>query len=148
MRKRGCKSLYVRRTHVGRGLFSRRRYKPFEVISEITGTVIADAEYGSEYCFEIGNGLILEPNPPIRFINHSCEPNCEFLVFAHRHVDGSPSPALVLLIAVEDTKPGMELTIDYNWTVAAAIPCRCRSQLCRGWIVAPDQISNVQSRSC
>jgi len=30
------------------------------------------------YCMDIGNGRVLEPHAPFRYVNHSCEPNCEF----------------------------------------------------------------------
>ncbi len=132
MRGRGSKAVYVRQTRVGKGIFSRRRYQPFAIIGEITGDVIEDLDYGSEYCFEIGNGLVLEPHAPFRFVNHSCEPNCMFRVFDQARA----APRQVLLIAREEIRPDRELTIDYNWLAGAAIPCKCQSPSCRGWIVA------------
>ena len=53
------KSVRVGRTRVGKGIFARLNYPDSALIGEITGQIIDDANYGSEYCFEIGN-------PPVR----------------------------------------------------------------------------------
>ena len=72
------KSVRVGWTRVGKGVFARRSYPATAVVGEITGEIIDDANYSSEYCFDMGDGLHLEPVAPFRFVNHSCVPNCEF----------------------------------------------------------------------
>ena len=32
--------------------------------------------------------------------------------------------------------------LDYNWSIDAAIPCRCQAATCRGWIVEESQLSD------
>lgn len=135
------KSVRVGRTSVGKGIFSRRRYPESAVIGEIKGEVIDDPDYGSEHCFDIGDGQVLEPHAPFRFVNHCCQPNCEFDYTKVESTAGAPKRKHIYLLALRQIKPGEELTIDYNWSIAAAIPCRCQAASCRGWIVEESQLS-------
>jgi uncharacterized protein len=137
-RPRHSRSVRVGRTAVGKGIFAQRRYPACTIIGEIEGDVIDDPDYGSDYCFNIGDGRMLEPRPPFRFVNHSCEPNCEFDWYDVAQ-SGAESSRHVYLLALREIKPGEELTIDYNWSAASAIPCRCQSPTCRGWIVGADE---------
>ena len=89
------------------------------MIGEILGQLIRDMSYGSEYCFQIGDDTILEPESPFRFINHSCDPNCEFDWFDVVSATETTRRKRVFLFAIVDIKPGDELTIDYNWPAAA-----------------------------
>lgn len=64
-----------------------------------------------------------------RFINHSCEPNCEAVTEGKR----------IWVYALKDIEPGEELTYDYNLTgnpddpeEQAAYTCRCGAPSCRG----------------
>ena len=113
------------------------------MIGEIVGKLIHTVKYGSDYCFLIGDDSCLEPESPFRFINHSCDPNCEFNWFDVVSVGRTTPRRRVFLFAIGDIKPCDELTIDYNWSAAAAIPCRCRSASCRGWIVDPAELEKV-----
>jgi len=97
---------------------------------------------------DIGDGRVLEPEPPFRFVNHSCEPNCEFDWFDLVPEGGSQAVRRVYLIALREIKPGEELTIDYNWSAEGAIACRCGAPTCRGWIVDPDQLARVSADRC
>lgn len=70
-----------------------------------------------------------------RFINHSCDPNCETVVQGGR----------VFIEAIRDIPPDMELTYDYNlerpgryraeWKERYA--CHCGAESCRGTILLP-----------
>ncbi len=70
-----------------------------------------------------------------RWINHSCEPNCDAVV------EGSK----IWIDAIRDIAPGEELTYDYAYvleerhTPAAKrrFPCNCGSRLCRGTLLIP-----------
>lgn len=140
------KSVRVRATRLGKGVFARRSYPATAVIGEIAGEIIDDADYGSEYCFDIGDGLLLEPVAPFRFVNHSCEPNCEF---NYDDCDGDPAEErhnTAFLFALRDIMKGEELTIDYNWSAAEAIPCLCQAPSCRGWVVSADGIDELIDR--
>jgi hypothetical protein len=137
----------VGRTHVGKGVFARRRYQADTIIGEIEGDVIHDAEYGSEYCLDIGDGSILEPAAPFRYVNHSCQPNCEFDYFDLKTSESSAICRRVFLISLVKIEPGTQLTIDYNWPASAAIPCRCHAECCRGWIVRAEQLSIARANA-
>lgn len=134
------KALRVGRTRVGKGIFAGRSYPACAVVGEITGEIIDDANYGSEYCFDIGDGLRLEPVAPFRFVNHSCEPNCEFDYLQCSDEPGGTRRTRVYLLALYDIKADEELTIDYNWSTANAIPCRCQAPSCRGWVVSRELV--------
>ena len=134
------KLVRVGRTPVGKGLFAKKRFQASNIIGEIEGELIDDPNYGSNYCLDIEDGRMLEPQPPFRYVNHSCEPNCYFDIFDVALDGTSPLTRRVFLIASREIKPGEELTIDYNWPSDAAIPCRCRAPSCRGWIVSEDQL--------
>ena len=141
------KSVRIGATRVGKGVFARRRYPAETVIGEIEGRIIDDPHYGSDYCMNIEDGRVLEPAAPFRYVNHSCEPNCEFDFFDLREAGQTTTRRRVFLIALREIKPGEELTIDYNWSASGAIPCRCGAATCRGWIVDPDQLEAVRARN-
>ena len=113
------------------------------MIGEITGHVIDDPDYGSDYCFDIGDGLHLEPVAPFRFVNHCCEPNCEFDYLEFSEKPGEVKEKHVFLFALRDISKGEELTIDYNWSPENAIPCRCQAATCRGWVVREDLVEQL-----
>jgi hypothetical protein len=50
-------------------------------LGRVQGTIIADADYGSDYCISAGDGKVLEPGPPFCYLNHSCEPNCQLMQY-------------------------------------------------------------------
>jgi uncharacterized protein len=140
------KSVRIGRTPVGKGVFAQKRYRTTDIIGEILGDVINDPNYGSHYCMAMGDGRVLEPHAPFRYVNHSCDPNCEFDCFDLTGADASPTQRHVFLIALREIRPGEELTIDYNWPAAVAIPCRCGSPTCRGWIVDPGELALLAVR--
>ena len=65
-----------------------------------------------------------------RFINHSCNPNCETVIENNR----------VFIDAIRAIKPGVELGYDYQLTwestddpaELALYACRCGARKCRG----------------
>ncbi|MES1213764.1 MAG: SET domain-containing protein, partial [Singulisphaera sp.] len=88
--KRGQVS--VGRTKVGRGVFAARWFAQDQVIGEVEGEVIDDHDftYSSRYCMDLGDHRCLEPGEPFRYMNHSCQPNCELRWF---DIDEKPHPA-------------------------------------------------------
>ncbi len=136
------RSVQVGETAIGKGVFASRSFPTSAVIGQITGQVINDPEYTSDYCIELTDWLSLEPSAPFRFLNHSCEPNCEFDFDVIDHVrDGSPIDVPhVFVFALRDITEGEELTIDYNWPASHAIPCECGAVSCRGWVVGEDEM--------
>ena len=133
----------VARTHVGWGVFAGRPYAAEEIVGEISGTVIDDWDYSSCYCMDMGDSRCLEPSAPFRFVNHSCEPNCQFQWYDIDEEQDSPPRRRVFLLALGRIAAGEELTIDYGWPAHMAIPCRCRADNCRGWVVAESELSQL-----
>jgi hypothetical protein len=133
----------IGRTTVGKGIFARKNIRQDEIVGEIEGVLIADASYGSDYCFKLGEQYRLEPEPPFRYVNHSCDPNCEFDWLEVAKHGGLSVTRRAFLIALKDIRRGEQLTIDYNWSASATMLCRCNSPNCRGWIVDEDQLEEV-----
>jgi hypothetical protein len=70
-----------------------------------------------------------------RWINHSCEPNCDSEIVGQR----------VFIRALRDLRPGEELSFDYRLTIEGRrtqrlerdYACHCGSANCRGTMLAP-----------
>ena len=70
-----------------------------------------------------------------RFINHSCEPNCEPIAFGDH----------MWIVAIRNIRPGEELAYDYaieldephTPTRKRRFPCACEARTCRGSILKP-----------
>ena len=80
---------------------------------------------------EFDQGMIIDATKGsvARFVNHSCEPNCEMRKWI---VDKKPRMAL---FALRDIMTGEELTYDYNFEPTGdPQPCHCGSDNCRGVI--------------
>jgi SET domain-containing protein len=73
-----------------------------------------------------------------RFINHSCDPNCETVIENGR----------VFIDAIRDIRPGEELSYDYQLTwestddpaELALYACRCGAKKCRGTMLDPEPL--------
>ena len=72
------------------------------------------------------DGATVEPNDA-RYINHSCNPNCEAYQEGNR----------IFIHAERDIKEGEELTYNYGFDLEhwADHPCRCGSKNCVGFIL-------------
>ncbi|MGL4594549.1 MAG: SET domain-containing protein-lysine N-methyltransferase [Thermoguttaceae bacterium] len=65
----------------GLGVFSFAFVPKGTPIARVSGKIICDPDYGSDYCISAGDGKVLEPGPPFCYMNHSCEPNCQLLQY-------------------------------------------------------------------
>lgn len=139
------KGLRIGRTRVGKGVFALKTILPGAMIGEIEGEMIDDPEYTSNYAIDVEDGRQFEPAAPFRFVNHCCNPNCEFDFFDLPHVGVDEKQRRVFLFALREIAAGDELTIDYNWPPTYAIPCRCGSVVCRGWIVRPSRMDELHA---
>ena len=102
---------------------------------------LARCERSNEYIFAIDDEHDLDGNVdwnPARFLNHSCEPNCEA-----RFVDGR-----IWLVAIRDIRAGEELTFNYSYDLTDYREhlCRCGAKTCVGYIVAEEFFEHVRSR--
>ena len=130
----------------GLGVFADAPVKRGRAVGQVLGD-LKPADYRSHYCVEFA-GAVLEPKAPYRFLNHSCDPNCEFVEWEIEDQEGSvlgetPRSRKVFelwLHALRDVQKGEELTIDYGWSWRFAIPCKCGAPTCRGWICRLDEL--------
>jgi SET domain-containing protein len=141
----------VRRSRIqGRGVFATRDIAEGERIIEYTGILIsheeADALCDDEgmrrhhtVLFAVDDRYVIDGargGNEARFINHSCDPNCESIIVKRR----------VYIHALRDVGAGEELLYDY-WYVTdetytiedlrRIYPCRCRAPNCRGTLARP-----------
>ena len=143
--KRSGRAVRVGRTAYGLGVFARRRFRARETVAVIDGLRIAEPDYWSEYCMDLGDGQVLEPRAPLRYINHSCEPNCELVHAAICDERTGVLRRTLYLKSLAGIVRGRQLTIDYAWSARSAIPCLCGSRNCRGWIVACEELHLLRS---
>jgi len=128
----------------GLGGFATRRIARGERIIEYVGERISPAEADRRYeggpslhplvlLFTVDRRTVVDAavgGNEARFINHSCEPNCEALTRGRR----------LWIYARSDIQPDEELTYDYTLTgdendngrEAAHYPCNCGAKSCRG----------------
>lgn len=144
--------VWVAECPLGQGVFASRPFPANTFVGEIVGEQVKGSHYGSDYAIDLEDGTTLEPSPPFRYLNHSCDPNCE-LVFltadgeivedsARPRIEGEPRDS-VQLFTLRDIAEGEQLSIDYHWPAEVAIPCRCGADNCRGWIVAPEELDKL-----
>ncbi|XP_014480309.1 PREDICTED: histone-lysine N-methyltransferase ash1 [Dinoponera quadriceps] len=134
----------------GLGVKTQHAIKSGNFILEYVGEVVSEREFKSRmatryasdthhYCLHLDGGLVIDGHRmggDGRFVNHSCEPNCEMQKWS---VHGLPRMAL---FASRDIKPGEELTYDYNFALfnpSEGQQCRCGSSACRGVIGGKSQ---------
>lgn len=136
----------------GAGVFAVRTIRAGTRIIEYTGELISDVEGerryptapgGSEepehtYLLTLDEHRVIDANVggnEARFINHSCEPNCEPIVYGDH----------IWIVAVRDIKPDEELAYDYaielderhTAALKRRFPCLCEARGCRGSILKP-----------
>jgi uncharacterized protein len=133
----------------GRGAFATRRIRKGERIIEYTGERISNAEadkrYDDErmrrhhtYLFTLTQRTVVDGGAGgnvSRFINHSCDPNCEAII-----EDGR-----IWIDARRTIQKGEELAYDYKYERMGGdddadeekYPCRCGAVRCRGTILLP-----------
>lgn len=143
------RSVRLQQTAVGTGVFANRFFEVGDTVGWITGEIFHDPRHSSPYCVELGAALSIEPHPPFRFLNHSCDPNCYFVSemtdeqIAAAVAIGEQLDRLLALDVRRTIYPGEELTIDYQWPAESAIPCQCGSDKCRGWVVDESELELV-----
>ena len=132
----------------GRGAFAIRPIPSGTRLIEYTGERITPAESEVRYpdkpgerhhtfLFAIDDGVVVDAavdGNEARFINHSCDPNCDAIVENER----------IWITTVRDVAVGEELAYDYKYVLEERhtpgrkrrFPCHCGSKNCRGTILA------------
>lgn len=157
MSKAGSSSKRPRRFAVrnsaihGRGVFALARIPKKTRIIEYKGELISDAEADRRYSrrhansphtmlFSVDDGLVIDATRrgnSARWINHSCQPNCEIADQGHR----------IFIEARRDIRSGEELTYDYNLQIGERHTkaakrehaCFCGARRCRGTMLGEDE---------
>jgi SET domain-containing protein len=140
----------------GLGDFSTRRIRKGTRIIEYQGERITPKEANRRYdddrsehprvlLFTVNKRSVIDAGVAgndARYINHSCEPNCEAVTEAGH----------VYIEALRTISPGEELTYDYRLERPGAYDseweqryvCRCGAPTCRGTLLAPRTSSRRQ----
>ncbi|KAK4303465.1 hypothetical protein Pmani_024522 [Petrolisthes manimaculis] len=131
----------------GWGIRTTEEIKAGSFILEYVGEVVSEKEFKlrmqtryandtHHYCLNLDRGMVIDGHRmggDCRFVNHSCDPNCEMQKW---YVNGQYRMAL---FSLKDIDPGTELTYDYNFSLfnpAEGQECKCGSENCRGVIGA------------
>jgi uncharacterized protein len=138
--------LEVRDSNVhGRGVYAAAPIRKGKRILEYKGVRVpweqasAQADGPHTFLFGLTNGKdVIDPvvgGNEARWINHSCEPNCEAIEEGNR----------IFIYAMRALRPGEELFYDYGLEVdeprtkklEKEYACRCGSSRCRGTLLGP-----------
>jgi SET domain-containing protein len=136
----------------GRGVYAAAAIPAGTRIIEYTGELISEAEGERRYptlpdgqaeaehtyLLTLDDSRVIDANVggnAARFINHSCEPNCEPIAYGDH----------MWIVAVRQIGRGEELAYDYaieldeRHTPARKrrFPCRCEARRCRGSLLKP-----------
>jgi len=127
----------------GTGVFATRRIRAGRAVIPYLGQILTTAEVRARYdddadnphtfLFDLGGDRYVDAGVggnDARFINHSCDPNCE----------AELSDGTIWIRAVRNIQPGVELTYDYALEIEkgasrsrrSRYTCRCGAPKCRG----------------
>jgi SET domain-containing protein len=151
----------VRRSGIhGRGVFAARRIRKgtrlIEYVGERIPSKVGDSRYPINgqvpyhtFLFSINNKICIDAGVDgndARFINHSCDPNCEAVDEEGR----------IFIEAIRTIQPGEELSYDYHLTgptprskaEKAPFVCLCGAPNCRGTMLKlPERKSTSQRQA-
>lgn len=140
----------------GNGVFAVELLRKGERVIEYKGLVrtheevdnddSGDVESGHTFLFTLNDDYVIDANykgNDARWINHSCEPNCEALI---EEAEGDDrSCGRVFIETLRNIKPGEELTYNYGIVLAErhtprlkkVWECRCGAKRCTGTMLQP-----------
>ena len=137
----------------GSGVFATKRIKKNTKIIEYIGEKVTKSEGdrrsekrlkkylnstkdGSVYIFELNSRYDIDGSflyNKARYINHSCDPNCEVEIFDNQ----------IWIVALRSIKKGEELSYDYGYEFDKSDfrdhTCKCGTNNCIGFIISSDQ---------
>jgi hypothetical protein len=133
----------------GSGVFALRKIRKGSIIIEYLGDRVTHEEVDERYAdkletdshtflFTVNSKIVIDAGSngnDARFINHSCDPNCESTIKKKR----------VFIEAIRTIQPGEELNYDYAIgrdaddaaNVDEIFACRCGAANCRGNMLEP-----------
>ncbi len=141
----------------GLGVFTKRAVPRGTLLLEYLGERISHEEAGERYyaatqpdafvlLFTVDRKVVIDGGVggrAARYVNHSCEPNCEADEIGGR----------IFITSIRDIPAGAELTYDYNMEAPSPLPrdwrrryaCRCGTRRCRGTIVVKPRRRSPQT---
>ena len=145
-----ARRIQVRKSGVhGKGVFALSDIAEGETIIEYVGELISwkeaqrrhphdPSDPNHTFYFSLDDGRVIDAahgGNNARWINHSCNPNCE----------ADEEDGRVFIKALRHIKPGEELNYDYGLIIderytkklKAEYECRCGARNCRGTMLAP-----------
>ena len=151
--------IQTRRSGVhGKGVFALQDLAEGETLIEYLGEVISwpealrrhphdPAQPNHTFYFHIDDGRVIDAKVggnSSRWINHSCQPNCE----------ADEESGRVFIKALRNILAGEELFYDYGLIIdakytkklKAEYPCWCGAKSCRGTLLAPKDKSGKDSK--
>ncbi|XP_069582002.1 histone-lysine N-methyltransferase ASH1L [Ranitomeya imitator] len=137
----------------GWGIRTKEALRASQFIIEYLGEVVSEQEFrnrtieqyhnhSDHYCLSLDSGMVIDSyrmGNEARFINHSCDPNCEMQKWSVNGV------YRIGLYALKDMAAGTELTYDYNFhsfNTEKQQLCKCGFEECRGIIGGKSQRMN------
>nr|AIA18516.1 SET domain protein [uncultured bacterium] len=143
----------------GSGVYAKRAIKKGMRVIEYLGDRVSHAEAdrryedkgdddGHTFLFIVDGRTVIDAGTKgneARFINHSCDPNCETVIEGRR----------VFIEAIRDIKPGDELGYEYQLTwdstddpdELALYRCLCGAQKCRGTMLDPEPLDKQKAKA-
>jgi|APLow6443716910_1056828.scaffolds.fasta_scaffold33749_3 hypothetical protein len=149
----------VRRSRIhGSGVYATRRIRKGTRIVEYLGDRISHADADDRYAakgqdnghtflFVVDDDVVIDAGVDgndARFINHSCDPNCDTVIEGGR----------VFIEAARTVQPGEELGYEYGLTWESTddpdellnYACRCGAAKCRGTMLAEEPLDKPLAR--
>jgi hypothetical protein len=120
----------------GKGLFAAQQIKKGTRIIQYIGQRISKEEtaerlyQGNQYIFEFNDRYNIDGKTlknKARYINHSCDPNCDILI----------TKRTIWIVAKRDIQAGEEFSYNYGFT-AKQHRCQCGAKNCCGYILGEE----------
>lgn len=132
----------------GNGLFAAQDIKKDTRIIRYNGERISKEESdrratsGNAYIFQFNERYDIDGTTlrnKARYINHSCDPNCETL----------QTQRAIWIMALRDIKAGEELTYNYGYGLDEyeQYPCTCGAEHCCGYILHPRYWERIKEKN-
>lgn len=131
----------------GYGAYARKKIRNKKRIIEYVGPKITKKEAAdaisknlNEYVFTLNDDVDIDGSVDwniARYINHSCDPNCESDIIEDR----------VWIIAIRSIKEGEELTYNYGYDLEdfETRLCGCGAKKCVGYMVSAEDFEKVRA---
>ncbi len=159
MRKTTSEYIVVRKSAIhGTGVFAKKDISKGTRVIEYVGEKITKKETerrsdiqfemheknknnGAVYIFELNKKYDIDGNVPwnpAKYINHSCDPNCETDIIKGK----------IYIIALRDITKGEEISYNYGFDIDdfENHPCRCGAKNCVGYIIEEDEWPKLRKK--